>query len=273
MSEEKVLFLFFAIIMGALVMIWLIIDTKNISVVLKNSERIRALNELNKSTAFNVIQLEYQYHQVCNSKRQFDSFLMDDYLIGLIDSNEEYYRNIVQSISSNIKGYSVYLEKVNAILMTEIESHCCLSGLSTKQFVKYEKRIFKSKIMREPQMNITIICKATYISPKGRNQYSKEQIYNYTDFIRLFEHTQNLKAQRKTRQYQIKLERAKMTDSLRYEIFKRDNFRCQICGSTAQDGVKLHVDHIVPISKGGLTVESNLRTLCDRCNMGKSDKV
>lgn len=68
-------------------------------------------------------------------------------------------------------------------------------------------------------------------------------------------------------------ERAKLSDSLRYDILRRDNFRCQICGATQQDGYKLHVDHIVPVSKGGRTEPGNLRTLCERCNMGKSDKI
>ena len=64
-----------------------------------------------------------------------------------------------------------------------------------------------------------------------------------------------------------------LTDSLRYDILRRDGFKCQICGSTAKDGVKLHVDHIIPVSKGGKTEPKNLRTLCDRCNLGKSDKI
>ena len=68
-------------------------------------------------------------------------------------------------------------------------------------------------------------------------------------------------------------ERAKLNDSLRYDILRRDNFRCQICGATQQDGYKLHVDHIMPVSKGGRTEPGNLRTLCARCNMGKSDKI
>ena len=68
-------------------------------------------------------------------------------------------------------------------------------------------------------------------------------------------------------------ERAKLSDSLRYDILCRDGFRCQICGATQQDGYKLHVDHIVPVSKGGRTEPGNLRTLCERCNMGKSDKI
>ena len=68
-------------------------------------------------------------------------------------------------------------------------------------------------------------------------------------------------------------QRRLMTDSLRYDIMRRDNFRCQLCGMTAKDGVKLHVDHIVAVSKGGKTEPSNLRTLCERCNLGKSDKT
>lgn len=68
-------------------------------------------------------------------------------------------------------------------------------------------------------------------------------------------------------------QRRLMTDSLRYEVLKRDGFRCQICGATAADGYKLHIDHIMPVSKGGRTELSNLRVLCERCNMGKRDKI
>lgn len=68
-------------------------------------------------------------------------------------------------------------------------------------------------------------------------------------------------------------QRRLMTDSLRYDILARDGFRCQICGITAAEGAKLHVDHIFPVSKGGKTEPNNLRTLCERCNLGKSDKI
>ncbi|HHU54525.1 MAG TPA: HNH endonuclease [Mollicutes bacterium] len=32
-------------------------------------------------------------------------------------------------------------------------------------------------------------------------------------------------------------------------------------------------DHIKPVSKGGKTQEGNLQTLCERCNLGKSNKL
>ena len=51
----------------------------------------------------------------------------------------------------------------------------------------------------------------------------------------------------------------------------RDNFTCQYCGRTPKDNVILHVDHIIPKSKGGKNTVDNLITSCVYCNMGKRD--
>jgi hypothetical protein len=60
---------------------------------------------------------------------------------------------------------------------------------------------------------------------------------------------------------------------LRFKVLQRDHFKCVYCGrSPATDpAVVLHVDHIIPWSKGGETVIENLQTLCSKCNLGKSD--
>lgn len=59
---------------------------------------------------------------------------------------------------------------------------------------------------------------------------------------------------------------------LRFKIFARDGYRCVVCGRDPTDGIKLQVDHIKPFSKGGTTEESNLATLCNECNAGKSNQ-
>ena len=61
---------------------------------------------------------------------------------------------------------------------------------------------------------------------------------------------------------------------LRLKILSRDNFRCIFCGkSPATDfGTKLHIDHVVPFSKGGKSILENLQTLCEECNLGKSNR-
>lgn len=279
MSRNEIIIIVTIVIVSILVVGLIILAIINFKInkdkklVLKNSEKIQTLINLNNITCFETIQPCYSNYLECNSKRQLDKFFMDEYFIALIDEDENFYRDIIQKLNKNISTYNEYMNRVREIKSTATEDYCKQIKFNYTKFVKYENRIFISKILSEPQMDVTICCKASYTSPAGRNQYWKEHNFTFSDLKKYFDYTIRLKKQRQTRQYQIKQERAKMTESLRYDILKRDNFRCQICGSSAQDGVKLHVDHIVPVSKGGKTIRSNLRTLCDRCNMGKSDKM
>jgi hypothetical protein len=70
-------------------------------------------------------------------------------------------------------------------------------------------------------------------------------------------------------------QRALMTANLRNQIKSRDQYRCLSCSvSVAQEPhLLLEVDHIVPLSKGGLSVPENLQTLCWKCNRSKGAKL
>ncbi len=72
-----------------------------------------------------------------------------------------------------------------------------------------------------------------------------------------------------------KEQRALMTNKLRDFIKKRDNFTCCSCGNSirAEPNLLLEIDHIIPVSKGGCTIEENLQTLCWKCNRAKSNKM
>jgi hypothetical protein len=65
------------------------------------------------------------------------------------------------------------------------------------------------------------------------------------------------------------MKRKGLSKKLRFSVFERDGFTCRYCGHTPPD-VLLEVDHIEPVSKGGLNNESNLVTSCVNCNRGKS---
>lgn len=73
-------------------------------------------------------------------------------------------------------------------------------------------------------------------------------------------------------QYHSKNQRKLMTPKLRREIAERDGYTCQNCGKYMPDGVGLHIDHIIPVSKGGKTVPSNLQVLCSKCNGRKGNR-
>lgn len=66
--------------------------------------------------------------------------------------------------------------------------------------------------------------------------------------------------------------RAGISQSLRFQILQRDGYRCRYCGRSPKDGVKLEIDHIIPVSKGGTNDVRNLVTACQQCNRGKSNR-
>lgn len=72
---------------------------------------------------------------------------------------------------------------------------------------------------------------------------------------------------------QARRTKREITERMRFRILLRDGFRCGACGASPLEnrGTDLHVDHIMPWSKGGETVPGNLATKCSRCNLGKGD--
>ena len=70
-----------------------------------------------------------------------------------------------------------------------------------------------------------------------------------------------------------KRKRTHIPRGLRKEVFKRDNYKCVECGASKEDGATLHVDHKIPVSKGGTDELDNLQTLCSKCNLNKSDVI
>ncbi len=63
--------------------------------------------------------------------------------------------------------------------------------------------------------------------------------------------------------------RPKIAHAIQRKVFERDAYRCRYCGSWEE----LHVDHIIPISKGGANSLENYQTLCRSCNLRKGAKL
>ena len=110
-----------------------------------------------------------------------------------------------------------------------------------------------------------------------RTSYKVEQkvkscICNYDYLFNRNERLKKINYECTIKEYDSNNQRKLMTKELRRQIIRRDKFTCQNCGKYMPDEVGLHVDHIIPISKGGKTVPSNLQVLCSKCNGSKSNK-
>lgn len=110
------------------------------------------------------------------------------------------------------------------------------------------------------------ICFTTYFNHFGSWKNAIMEFVKFKNNGVLKEENQNK---------EIKEKRRSFNNSLRYDIMKRDSFKCILCGASPATNSKteLEIDHIVPIAKGGSNKESNLQTLCKNCNIGKSNKL
>lgn len=63
-----------------------------------------------------------------------------------------------------------------------------------------------------------------------------------------------------------------VSNRLRFEVLRRDNYACRYCGAKAPFA-ELHVDHVVPRSRGGGDDPWNLTAACVDCNMAKGNGI
>ena len=110
-----------------------------------------------------------------------------------------------------------------------------------------------------------------YISPGGNTSTQCDIIMDIENLNKFIEYL----SKRINIQKSMAAQRALMTSKLRERIKQRDNFTCQRCGISViqEPNLLLEIDHIIPISKGGITTEDNLQTLCWRCNRSKGAKI
>lgn len=110
-----------------------------------------------------------------------------------------------------------------------------------------------------------------YISAGGNSSSSCDIKLDIKNLNKLIKYLNNVIKWRKS----IAGQRALMTSKLRDKIKERDNYTCCNCNLSIVDeqNLLLEIDHIIPLSKGGVTTENNLQTLCWRCNRTKGSKI
>lgn len=252
-----------------------ILKKYGIKYVSKNSTLICKILQLNSNYSFyNITCMNFDNN--CTSKKDFDRSYDDQYIYNLVCSDPHYFERIIYQVNYNIKNYNNYLNEFNSLindatLYINNDKHNKISSIlkffNQSDLIQIERQKCEN-IKLKVSTAVTVTIHSRYTSPQGRNSYYHANYYNHIDLNNFLILYYDSERKKQNKNYQ----RSLMTNSLRYNILKRDGFKCCICGATANDGAKLEVDHIIPISKGGKTVPENLRTLCQACNSGKKDK-
>ena len=242
-----------------------IVSKRRERIIKVNSEKVKEIEELNKdfkkisSKKHNVLEREY-------SRKSLDRVNGDDVIKYHIENDIKGLRTDIENSIYNISLLDEYEKNVAKILEQESINN---TKYSDKKYKRIENIVLDKVIYTKKDFLIRVSLEVYYRSNGGRINESRNGFRNYDELLELYKEWENGNKYEVTKRQERKI----MNDDIRYNVLKRDNFTCQKCGITSKDGAKLEVDHIIPLSKGGKTVMSNLQTLCDRCNSGKSDKT
>ena len=237
------------------------------NIVRENSRSYQAILNINRKYDFHVISPVHVITRTCANKTMYDAPVYN-YVLRCIGENLSEYQKLVQYAKENEENDQLYGKDLLSVPNYLSGSELRELGVPQDIGKDIEKRICENAMLY-PVTRFLIRCEVRYTSPGGRNSYYKDERYSVEEIQRIIEAAKEEKHKKESAEYQ----RSKMNQSLRYEVMRRDGFRCVLCGRSAmEDHVRLHVDHIRPVSKGGKTELSNLRTLCQDCNLGKSDR-
>lgn len=185
-----------------------------------------------------------------------DEDLIDEYIIkhGIhpFSHHLEYVENWKKECQNRISKGKLKNQRMRQYLMCLDDEHLfCFNFV--RQQTRYKQRNYVKSSYQVEVITSKFSCNYAYIEDRYNSLKEIDFACTLSEYF-----SQN--------------QRKMMTKTLRKQIAERDHYTCQICGKYMPDGVGLHIDHIVPIAKGGKSVPSNLQVLCSKCNGKKSSK-
>lgn len=239
--------------------------------VLNNSEALKVITVINKNYQFKHIK-NFDLSHSYDNRNFYNDISCKDYLTYQLVYIQYEVDKAINDIIENKKIWNRYATEVNSKISFGLFGEV-KQLKNTKKLLRVEKKIFRQKTLH-PCLNFSINVALHLTNINGKHLKSKYYNFQIED-IKAIE--KNLRKKKGSRYLDddiwnslCRVERGKVTNRMRFAIYKRDHYRCRKCGRKTND---LEVDHIIPIAKGGKSTFDNLQTLCHRCNVIKGSNI
>jgi len=147
-------------------------------------------------------------------------------------------------------------------------------GVTDEQYFQNLKEVW-TKLGRQPKYNDMQKPLSKYVAGAYEHRFGtwRKALEKFVEYINQEDVPKIDKEELKSKPIKTHKTKSSISWRLRFIVMRQDGFKCKICGRSPATDPKiiLHVDHIIPWSKGGETVPENLQTLCSKCNIGKSN--
>lgn len=240
--------------------------------LIENSIAINNLIDLNKKYYFYNDFVDFQEKKIYDNEKFFDAISCEDFLIYQLALKQDFYIKELKKIEHNIKISPDYYLEVGKIYPSG--KYAKNTKINRKLLLREEEKLFKQYILKPPKtfaVRITLFCSRL----NGKIYKQKYRVFSTEEISiliqRLNNKTNNFYNDKEIWNSLCRVERGIVSNKMRFAIYERDGYKCQICGK-GKDQDFLEIDHIKPISKGGKSTYDNLQTLCRTCNKNKSDR-
>jgi 5-methylcytosine-specific restriction endonuclease McrA len=262
------------LLLGGAVVVWLLLRAqRERRIVSETSAALAALGQLNATTLQSRTYpspIIHEWVDWVNSKPQMDRYDLRRLLWDNLASYEQHFDAQILAQAAAMIASTEYLNAYSALGQEHLGKSTS-PGIAPGKYQRIEAKFFAKQQLPTFRYSAHVRCVVRYTSPKGQNSYWRYHEWNFEGLYREFQEMRQDRAAKSTTQFLRQQERQRVTAKVRFEVFARDGNRCRVCGTTA-DVEPLHVDHIIPISKGGRSDLHNLQTLCQTCNLGKGNR-
>lgn len=261
-------------------------NSKRESFVCAHSLAIQKLKEINPKYQFHSIPRFDMGHSYDN-QNFYDTVSPQDYLTYQLIYKQKEIRKAIHDTNQNKDILTRYQADIELLCIFErfvagdpseklswidqILRKYWMSKALDKLYI-IERQLFE-KHTHTPITSVSITVTISLTNINGRFLTQKSASFTSSQILDIISHLQRnangFYADPQIWQAICRVERAKVSNKMRFAVYQRDNNRCRKCGSKHN----LEVDHIYPISKGGKTTFDNLQTLCHRCNAQKSNFI
>jgi HNH endonuclease len=265
------------VVIGVLVVIvaWAQIAVSRRNRVLNSSSALGGLVQLNSffAPAFSSYpRAHFDYNTRVNSKAKLDRYNLQAFMRTCLLESELQVASCIEARLQAEAQYDDYCKRYDELGRQNL-GRSRSDRLDDAKYRSIEQKLYTKRRLRHPQSATLIRATVSYTSPQGRNSYTRRWDLTFEELQHEFTAARAVRSQQSTTAYLRQQERNRITAGVRSRVLAQDNYRCRHCGISADLGAVLHVDHIIPISKGGTSDPGNLQTLCLDCNLGKSNRV
>lgn len=265
------IFLIFVLIIIVIIIAYCVICNTYENFIYEHSNLIKEVIAVNNKYSFNQIR-EWKMSYTYDNEHFFNEVSAEDYLIYQLQFVKKEVLDEMSKTLENKNKYDFYKYDIENI---KIEKEYDVDKIPKIKFLlnRMLKKVYKFAVLH-PITELEIIVELFRTNIDGKFMESKGYQFDEVEIENLINRLKNKTGDRYNDRgiwdAICRVERGKVSNKMRFAVYKRDNNRCRKCGRKSND---LEVDHIYPISKGGKSTFDNLQTLCRKCNLKKGDIV